>query len=94
MSSTGETVSVWKLFSHAGVYVTAIGSLIPAGLGIFSCYFFWCQPARLACQPSQSGSIRYTIEDDNVEAAPIYRCNGKAGQPTVRPCKNHDLCIE
>ena len=38
----GETVSVWTLFSHAGVYITAIGSLIPAGLGIFCCYFFWC----------------------------------------------------
>ena len=33
--SIGETVSVWTLFSHAGVYVTAIGSLIPAGLWIF-----------------------------------------------------------
>ena len=31
--SIGETVSVWTLFSHAGVYVRAIGSLIPAGLG-------------------------------------------------------------
>ena len=29
--------------------------------------------------------------DDNVEAVPIYRCNGKAGQPILRPCKNHDL---
>ena len=42
--STGDTASIWKLFSHTGVYVTAIGSLIPAGLGIFC-----CQPARLAC---------------------------------------------
>ena len=33
--SIGETVSVWTLFSHAGVYGMAIGSLIPAGLGIF-----------------------------------------------------------
>ena len=32
--------------------------------------------------------------DDNVEAAPIYRCNSKAGQPIVRPHENHDLCIE
>ena len=54
--SIGETVSAWTLFSHAGVYVMAIGLLIPAGLGIFCCYFFWCQPARLACQPLQSGS--------------------------------------
>ena len=37
--SIGETVSVWTLFSDAGVYVTAIGSLIPPGLGIFFCYF-------------------------------------------------------
>ena len=92
--STGETVSVWTLFSHAGVCVMAIGLLIPAGLGIFCCYFFWCWPARLSCQPLQSGSMQYTIVDDNVEAAPIYRCNSKAEQPIVRPCKNHDLDIE
>ena len=35
----------------------------------------------------------YTIVDDNVEAAPIYRCDGKTTQPT-RPCKNHGLVIE
>ena len=46
--STGDTVSIWTLFSHTEVYVMAIGLLIPAGLGIFCCYFFWCQPARLA----------------------------------------------
>ena len=40
--STGDTDSIWTLFLHTGVYVTAIGSLIPAGLGIFFCYFFWC----------------------------------------------------
>ena len=47
--SIGDTVSVWTLFSYAGVYIMAIGSLIPADLGIFCCYFFWCQPARLVC---------------------------------------------
>ena len=36
---------IWTLFSHTGMYVTAIGLLIPAGLGLFCCYFFWCQPA-------------------------------------------------
>ena len=40
--STGDTVSIWTLFSHTGIYVTAIRSLIPAGLGIFCSYFFWC----------------------------------------------------
>ena len=70
----------------------AIGSPIPAGLGTFCCYFFWCQPARLVCQPLQPGTMQYTIVDD-VEAAPIYRCNSRAKQPT-RPCKNHGLCME
>ena len=47
--SIADTDSIWTLFSHTEVYVTAIGLLIPAGLGIFCCYFFWCQPARLVC---------------------------------------------
>ena len=91
--STGDTDSIWTLFSYAGVYVRAIGSLIPAGLGIFCCYFFWCQPARLVCQSLQPGTMQYTIVDDDVEAAPIYRCDSKASQPT-RPHKNHCLHIE
>ena len=47
----------------------AIGSLIPEGLGIFCCYFFWCQPARLVCQHLQPGTTQYTILDDDVEEA-------------------------
>ena len=91
--STGDTASIWTLFSHTGLYVTAIGSLIPAGLGILCCYFFWCQPARLACQPLQPGTTQYTIVDDDVEAAPIYRCNGKAQQPIISHV-NHGLRME
>ena len=33
--TTEDTTSIWTPFSHAGVYVTAIGLLILAGLGIF-----------------------------------------------------------
>ena len=91
--STGDTALIWTLFSHTGVYVMAIGLLIPAGLGIFCCYFFWCQPARLVHQSLQPGTMQYTIVDDGVEAAPIYRCYGKAPQPT-RPHENHGLCME
>ena len=90
---TGDTNSIWTLFSHTGVYITAIGSLTPVGLGIFCCYFFWCQPARLACQPLTPGTMQYTFVDDDVKAAPIYSCNGKASQP-IRPCDNHGLHIE
>ena len=37
--------------------------------------------------------MQYTIVDDNVEVAPIYRCEGKATKPT-KPCENHGLAIE
>ena len=36
--------------------------------------------------------MQYTIVDDDVEAAPIYRCDGKVLQPT-RPRENHGLVI-
>ena len=40
--------SIWTLFAHPGICVSAIGLLIPVGIVLFCCYFFWCQPARLA----------------------------------------------
>ena len=46
--SSGNTDSIWTLFTHPGIYVSAIGSLIPVGIGLFCCYFFWCQPARFS----------------------------------------------
>ena len=91
--STEDTDSIWTLFSHTRMYITAIGSLIQAGLGLFCCYLFWCWPARLACQPLQPGNMQYTIVDDDVEVAPIYRCNGKVFPPT-RACENQGLAIE
>ena len=91
--STEHTDSIWTLFSHTGMYVTAIGSLIPAGLGLFCCYFFWCWPSRLVHQPLQPSNMQYTIVDDDIEVAPIYRHDGKDSQPT-RPGENHGLAIE
>ena len=38
-------------------------------------------------------SLCNTIMDDDVEAAPIYRCRGKVEKP-IRPCMNHDLHID
>ena len=35
--------------------------------------------------------MQHTIVDDDVEAAPIYRCDSKAVQPLIRPYENHDL---
>ena len=49
--SAEKTDPVWTLFAHLGIYVSAIGSLITVGIGLFYCYFFWCQPARLVHWP-------------------------------------------
>ena len=40
IESTGNPDSLWTLFTHLGIYVSAIGSLIPVGIGLFCCYFF------------------------------------------------------
>ena len=93
LQQSEDTNTLWKLFTHPGIYISALGSVLPVGVGLFCCYFFWCQPARLACRPLKSGKMQYTIVDDNVEEAPIYRCEGKAPKPT-RPHKNHGLAIE
>ena len=37
--------------------------------------------------------MQYTIVDDDVEVALIYRCDGKDPQPT-RICENHGLDIQ
>ena len=34
--------TLWNLFTQPGIYVSALGSLIPVGIGLFCCYFFWC----------------------------------------------------
>ena len=93
MKLSEDTNTLWNMFTHPAIYVSALGPLILVGIGLFCCYFFWCPPARLACCPLQSGNMLYTIVDDNVEEAPIYRCEGKAPKPT-RPHKNHGLAIE
>ena len=42
MESTENTDSLWTLFAHPGICVSAIGLHIPVGIGLFCCYFFWC----------------------------------------------------
>ena len=89
--SIDDTASIWRLFSHTGIYITTIGLLIPTWLGIFCCYFCQCQLARLVCQPLWSGSMQHTIVDDDVEAASIYSCDGKAERTIIRLHKNQYL---
>ena len=44
--------------------------------------------------PFWSGSLQHNIVDDDMEVAPIYRINGKAGQLVVRLHENHDLWMK
>ena len=54
---SGNRDSLWSVFTHLGIYISALGLIIPVGIGLFCCYFFWCRPARLACQPLQPGNM-------------------------------------
>ena len=38
--STENTDSIWTLFTHLGIYVSAIKLLISVRIGLFCCYFF------------------------------------------------------
>ena len=49
--STGDTVSIWTLFSHTGVYVMTIGSLMPAGLGMWNTEMYIISFVRLRIRP-------------------------------------------
>ena len=46
--STEDTDLMWTLFLHTAMYITAIGLLIPAELGLFCCPFYLV----LTCQIS------------------------------------------
>ena len=35
MEPSDDTVSLWSLFTHPGIYVSALGLLIPVGIGLF-----------------------------------------------------------
>ena len=40
--SSEDTNSLWSVFTHPGIYISSLGSIIPVGIGLFCCYFFWC----------------------------------------------------
>ena len=42
MQPSEDTTTLWDLFTHPGIYISDLGSLITVGIGLFSCYFFWC----------------------------------------------------
>ena len=91
--SVDDPAPILTTFSHTRIYITAIWLLIPTGLGIFCCYFFWCWPAILVHWNFQSGSLQHTIVDDDVEASPIYRSDSMAGQPVIKDLVRIKTCV-
>ena len=69
MKLSEDSDTLWSLFSHPGIYVSALGSVLPVGIVLFCCYYFRCQPATSVHRPLQLGKMQYTIVDDNVEDA-------------------------
>ena len=47
MKSSEDSHIFWNLFSHPGIYVSALGSVLPVGVILFCFYYFWCLPAML-----------------------------------------------
>ena len=42
MKPSEDTNTLWNLFTHPGIYISALGLILPAGVGLFCCNFFWC----------------------------------------------------
>ena len=91
-NSTGDTDSIWTLFLHTGVYVMAIGSLMPE-VWEYLLLFLLVSTCQISMLTFNTRYHVITFVNDDVEAAPIYRCDGKTSQPT-RPHRNHGLHME
>ena len=44
--SSGNTNSLWSVFTHPGIYISALASIIPVGIGLFCCDVKGPQPTR------------------------------------------------
>ena len=42
MKPSEDSDTLWILFSHPRIYVSALGSVLPVGIVLFCCYYFWC----------------------------------------------------
>ena len=42
MKPSEDNNTLWNLFTHPGIYVSTLGLILPAGVGLFFCYFFCC----------------------------------------------------
>ena len=42
MELSGDTDTLWNMFTHPAIYVSALGPLMIVGIGLFCCYFLWC----------------------------------------------------
>ena len=72
-------------YGYRITYTSRIGIILLLLLFVLTC--------QISVPTLQPGNMQYTIVDDGVEVAPIYKCDSKALPPT-RPCENHVLAID
>ena len=83
----------WKLLTHLGTYIGTSGMIFVVCVGVYCLKRSWFRPATPRHWPYPSVSSWHAILADDVEVALTYRGSGIVEKP-VRPCKNHDLCME
>ena len=42
MKPSGDSDTFWSLFHHPRIYVSALVSVLPVGVILLCCYYFWC----------------------------------------------------
>ena len=82
----------WTILKHPETSIGTVGMIFVSCICDY-CFWFWIMLAASMHWPYSLVSSWHAIADDDVEVAIIYRCRGKVEKP-VRPCRNHDLCIE
>ena len=84
---------IWTILMPPGIYIGNSGMTFTVCIGAYYFKRFWIRPATPRQWPYSPVSSWHVIVDDDVEVAPIYRCEDMVEEPR-RPNKNHDLHIE
>ena len=89
------SISLDTIFSYSNLCNSCMGLLIPARIRDILLLLFLVLTSQISMLTfTIRFYARHTIMDDDLEAAPIYRCDSMAEQPVIRPHENHDLCNE
>ena len=90
--SIDDTISLWTLFSHTGIYITGYRIADTWRIRDILLLLFLVPTCQIS-MPTLT--IRFLmLYYCEWWCRGIYKCDGKAGQPITRPCENYDLCMK